>query len=88
MKKWQNSGGEVGKYLIKGVGMEQAGTLMGNQAGSECSKVGHVATNNLAESICEAGLQILEKTGVRDWAAGWRENERCNEFACLWQSRL
>lgn len=61
MKKWQNSGG---KYLIKGVGTEQAGTLMGNQSGNECSKVGHVATNNLAESICEAGLQIMEKTGV------------------------
>lgn len=44
MKKWQNSGG---KYLINGVGTEQAGTLMGNQSGNECSKVGHVATNNL-----------------------------------------
>lgn len=28
---------KFGKYFIKGVGMEQAGTLMRNQSGNECS---------------------------------------------------
>lgn len=59
-KQWRRSW----KIHQLGVGTEQAGTLMGNQSGNECSKVGHVATHNLAESICEARLQIMEKTGV------------------------